>query len=96
MACRVAGGQQLVHGNAISLPPFDKVVPLPLVPDVTVIDTLQGNELPNALSCPNLLCDANLLLKDREVEAWDEGEGAGLIEERCCTDAALVSISRLL
>ena len=54
---------QLVHGNAFCLPTFDKVVALPLVPDVTVINTLQGNELPNALLCANLFCDANLLLE---------------------------------
>ena len=28
-------------------------------------------------------------LKDREVGAWDEGEGAGLIEKRCCTGCLL-------
>ena len=58
---------------------------LPLVPDVTVIDTLQGNELPNALSCPNLFVMRTCFLKDREGETWDEGEGVGLIEKRCCT-----------
>jgi hypothetical protein len=31
-------------------------------------------------------------LKDREVKAWDEGEGAGLIGKYCYTDASLVSI----
>src|SRR4029077_18086157 len=36
-----------------TLPPFDKVIPLALVPHVAVINTLQGNEFPNALRCAN-------------------------------------------